>query len=80
MDARLNITVNGQNGDLPDFVAFDASDLQIKTWATEAVAGGGIPGIDAVPGVSFENYVVDRFPARDDQVARLMLRPKTAFG
>jgi hypothetical protein len=28
--ARLNITYNGQQGDLPDLVAYDASDADLK--------------------------------------------------
>jgi len=79
-EARLNITVNGMNGDLPDPVQFDATDADIKAWATEAVAAGHVPGIDADPNVNFGDFVVDRFTAKDDQGNRLYLRPKAAFG
>jgi len=80
MDALLNITVNGQNGDLRDPVSFDATDADVKAWATETVRNGGVPGINADPNVDFHDFVVDRFAAKDDLPARLMLRPKTPFG
>jgi hypothetical protein len=80
MDALLNITVNGQNGNLRDPVFFDATDADVKAWATEAVRNGGIPGIDAVPNVDFRDFVVDRFAEKDGLPARLVLRPKTPFG
>jgi hypothetical protein len=78
-DATLNITYAGSNGDLPDTVDYDATDEQIKLWAQEAVAAGGIPGLDPVQ-ADFTDFVVDRFPARDGLPARLLLRPKTPFG
>jgi hypothetical protein len=68
------------NGDLPDPVNFDATDADIKTWATEAVRNGDVPGIDADPNVDFTDFVVDRFVAKDDKGNRLFLRPKAAFG
>jgi len=73
--ARLNVTYNGANGDLPDPVTRDASDADIKRWATEAVRAGSVPGIPADPNADFTDFVVDRFP-----VARVMIRPKTPFG
>lgn len=79
-EASLNITVNGMNGDLPDPVAFDAPDADIKEWATEAVGNGSVPGIEAVPGVDFTDFVVDRFSANEERPNRLMIRPKTPFG
>ena len=80
MDALLNVTVNGENGTLPDTVSFDAGDGDVKQWATEAVRSGGIPGITADSNASFVDFVVDRFPAKDGLPARLSLRPKTPFG
>jgi len=80
MEALLNITVNGQNGDLRDPVSFDATDADVKAWATETVRTGGIPGIDADPNADFHDFVVDRFAERDGLPARLVLRPKTPFG
>ena len=80
MDARLNVTHAGANGDLPDMVNSDATDEQIKIWATEAVRAG-IPGIPADPNADFGDFVVDRFAATADvPYARLLLRPKTPFG
>jgi hypothetical protein len=79
--ARLTITLNGQQGDLPDPVAYDMTDGDLKQVATESVRAGDIPGIDAAPDADFTDFVVDRFPARDDvPFNRLALRPKTPFG
>jgi hypothetical protein len=81
VQARLNITYNGQNGELPDPVSYDAADGDLKQWATEAVRNGGVPGIAAVNAVDFHDFVVDRFGATADvPYNRLMLRPKTPFG
>lgn len=80
-EARLNITWQRNNGDLPDPVSFDATDGDIFQWATEAVRGGGVPGIPADPNVSFEDFVVRRFSATPDvPFNRVMLHPKTPFG
>jgi hypothetical protein len=79
--ARLNITYNGQQGDLPDPVSWDSADGDLKQIATESVRAGDVPGIDADPNADFTDFVVDRFPARDDvPFNRLALRPKTPFG
>lgn len=79
--ARVNITWQGQNGDLPDPVNFDASDGDVKTWVTEAVRGGNVPGIRADRAAVFHEVVVDRFPATEARPYNLIqLRPKTPFG
>lgn len=79
--ARLNITWKGQNGDLPDAVAFEATDAEIKRWATEALRTGGIPGIGADPHANLEAFVIDRFSATAEiPYNRLFARPKTPFG
>lgn len=77
--AKLIITFGGSLGELPDAIAFDATDAQIKTWAQEAVRGG-IPGIQANAGADLNDFVVDRFPATGDLPNRTMVRPKTPFG
>lgn len=78
--ARLNVTYNGQQGDLPDPVPYDMPDTEVRRIATEAIAQG-VPGINADPNVNLTDFVVDRFPARPDMpVNRLSLRPKTPFG
>jgi len=88
--AKLNITYNGQQGDLghlddegkfiPDPVPYDLSDADVRRIATESIQQG-IPGIDADPNVNLQDFVVDRFPAREDvPFCRLSLRPKTPFG
>ncbi|APU89007.1 hypothetical protein Rctr197k_224 [Virus Rctr197k] len=79
-EARVNITWAGRNADLPDPVAYDSTDGDIKGWVTEAVRAG-IPGIQADPHANFGDFVVDRFPADDTTpYNRLMVRPKTPFG
>ncbi|HHO53964.1 MAG TPA: hypothetical protein ENK18_24610 [Deltaproteobacteria bacterium] len=79
--ARLNITWDGQNGDLPDSVPFDASDAEIKAWASEALRGGGVPGVTAARRADLQDFVIDRFPATDEMpYNRLFVRPKTPFG
>jgi len=78
--ARLNVTINGQNGDYPDLVNHDLSDEEVRRLATEALSSGYIPGIDADSGADFTDFVVDRFQATDTLPPRLFLRPKTPFG
>jgi hypothetical protein len=79
--AKLTITYGGQQGDLPDPVSYDATDGDLKQMAAESVRQGYVPGIDAVQNVDFTDFVVDRFPARNDvPFNRLSLRPKTPFG
>ncbi len=81
MDARVNITYGGNNGDLPDTVSFDATDAEVLGWVTEAVRGGGVPGIAADPGATFADFVVDRFNATEARPYNLIqVRPKTPFG
>ncbi len=80
-EARLNITYGGQNGDLPDTVAFDATDGDVRTWATEAVRTGTVPGLRRDEQAAFHDFVVDRFPATEARPYNLIqLRPKTPFG
>jgi len=78
--AVLNVTWSGSNGDLPDPVSYDASDADIRTMAEEAIRTGYIPGIDVDPDVDLGEFVVDRFVAKDELPARVMLRPKVPFG
>lgn len=79
--ARVNVTYNRANGDLPDPVFFDASAEQIKEYVTEAIRGGAIPGIPADPTVDLSGYVVEPFAATAEVPHnRIFLRPKTEFG
>jgi hypothetical protein len=79
--ARVNVTYKGENGDLPDPVTFDATQGDVLQWVTEAVRGGGVPGITADPTASFQDFVVDRFSATDVRPYNLLqIRPKTPFG
>jgi hypothetical protein len=80
-EARVNVTWNGQNGDLPDPVNRDATDGDVKQWITEAIQNGGIPGIRADRGVDLGDFVVDRFtPNEQRPYALIQIRPKTPFG
>lgn len=79
-NARLNITINRQNGDYPDLVDYEATDGDLKQILTEGVRTGYIPGIDADANVDLTDFVVDRFPATEELPPRLMVRPKTPFG
>jgi hypothetical protein len=80
IEARVNVTYAGQNGDLPDLVPFSATDAEIKGWATEAVVSG-VPGISANPQASFADFVVDRFEPNEARPFYLIsIRPKTPFG
>lgn len=79
--ARVNVTYAGANGDLPDFVNYDSTDAQVRGWVTEALVGGGIPGIPADPRANLNDFVVDRFePTEARPHFLLQLRPKTPFG
>lgn len=80
MEARVNVTYGGQNGELPDLVAFDAPDGDIRTWVSEALRTGGIPGM-AAQNADLTDFVVDRFGATEARpVPYIMIRPKTPFG
>ena len=79
--ARVNITWGGQNGDLPDAVAFDATHADVLQWVTEAVRAGDVPGIVPDPTAHFHDFVVDRFRANGVRPFNLIqVRPKTPFG
>lgn len=79
--ARVNVTYAGSNGDLPDPVARDAADGDVKTWLTEALRTGGIPGIPVSPDADLREFVVDRFDANEARPFNLIqVRPKTPFG
>jgi len=79
--ARLNVTWQGANGDLPDPVPFDGTAGDLKQIASEAVSNGDIPGIGADPNVNFGDFVVDRFNATQEvPYNRIFVRPKTPFG
>lgn len=79
--ARVNITYNGQNGELPDPVSVDANDGDIRQFVTESIRGGSVPGIPGDPTADFRDFVIDRFPPNDARPYNLIqVRPKTAFG
>ncbi|MFT5685937.1 MAG: hypothetical protein ACI8RZ_006892 [Myxococcota bacterium] len=80
-EARMNITWGGQNGDLNEPVPYNASEIQLKRWAVEAIEHGSVPGIRRRGRVSLRDFVVDRFPSNaTTPYNRIFLRPKTPFG
>lgn len=80
-EARVNVTWGGQNGELPDPVARDAADGDVKQWVTEAVRGGNVPGIPADRAADFRDFVVERFGPTDARPYNaIFVRPKTPFG
>jgi len=80
-EARVNITWAGQNADLPDPVAVDATDAEVKRWVTEAVQTGTVPGIPADQQADFGDFVVDRYPPNEARpFSQIQVRPKTPYG
>lgn len=80
-EARVNITWQGQNGDLPDPVYYDSTDGDLRQMVTEAVQNGSVPGITGDRNANFTDFVVDRFNATEDRPYNLIqIRPKTPFG
>ena len=80
-EARVEVTYAGEHGELPDPVYFESSEADLKSWVSEAIAHGSIPGIPSDPNVDLTDFVVDRFAAKEDRPVNLiMLRPKTPFG
>ncbi len=79
--ARLNVTYNNQQGELPDPVSYTTREEDIRSMAEEALRNGDIVGIDRDADASLTDFVVERFGARDDiPYHRISVRPKTAFG
>ena len=80
-EARVNVTYAGQNNELPQPVFFQSSDGDVKTWITEALRAGSIPGLGVHANVDLRDYVVDRYPPTDGRPYNLIqVRPKTAYG
>lgn len=80
-EARLGVTYNGEYGELPDPVSFDAADGDVRQWVAEAVRTGGIPGIRSDANVDLRDFVIDRFNANEGRPYNLIqVRPKTPFG
>lgn len=80
-EARVTVTHNGQTVDLPDLVAYNLPDENIKFMVQEVFRTGGIRGLAADPQVNFDDYVVERCPAIEARPYNLIaLRPKVIFG
>jgi len=85
-EARVNVTYDGRNFELPDPVHYAAGDGDIRGWVAEAIRTGSIQGIPADPNVNLQNFMIDRFdrpeaPAPGQRDHNLIqVRPKTAYG
>lgn len=80
-EAIVNVTWAGNNGDLRDPVSFDATDEEIRNWATEAVRSGSVTNIAAAQNVNFADFVIERYAASaETPYNRIFIRPKTPFG
>lgn len=80
-EAIVNVTHAGQNFNLPDPVTRDATDQQVRGWATEAIRNGTVAGLAADVAANFDDYVIERMPPNDQRPhALIMLRPKVPFG
>lgn len=80
-EARVNVTYNGQNGDLADPVLFESTPEQVLAIVTEAVRTGSVPGIPADTTADFEGFVVDRYALNEAiDYNRIFVRPKVPFG
>lgn len=79
--ARVNITWQGQNGDLQDPVPFDSTDGDVKAWVSEGVRSGSVPGVGTDQNVDLRDFVVERFASNEARPYNLIqVRPKTPFG
>lgn len=80
-EALLQVTYDGRMGDMPSPVPVEATDPQIRAWATEAIRNGSVRGIPADRNVNFNDFVIERFPPNSDRNYNvIMLRPKATFG
>ncbi|MCB9760236.1 MAG: hypothetical protein H6739_10410 [Alphaproteobacteria bacterium] len=80
-EARLNITFDGQNGDLLQPVLVGAADAELLRQAAEAIATGSVPGVRPRGPVDLSGFVVDRFPPTAQvPYHRVFVRPSTPFG
>lgn len=78
--AQLNLTWNGQQGTANGQVDYDTTAEDILRIAAEMIRGGEVPGIDADRRVDLDDFVVQRFDAKDGLPNRIVVRPKTPFG
>lgn len=78
--AQVNITYNGQNGDMEDPVSFESSPADVLAMAQETLRAGGVRGIDADPTADLTDFIVKPYVAHDGLPNRFVLRPPTPFG
>jgi hypothetical protein len=80
-EARVTVTHQGQTLDLPDTVAYNLPDTNIKFMVQEVFRTGGIPNFATDPQANFDDYVVERCPAIEARPYNLItVRPKVTFG
>jgi hypothetical protein len=80
-EARVIITVGGRTGDLPATVDRHAAHEDVRRMVQEALRGGGVAGLPAMPDVDLTDYIIDPCePNAQTPYWRLLARPKTAFG
>ena len=80
-EALVNVTYDGQNGDMPNPVPAEASQEDVLAWVAEALRSGDVPGIPADPRPDLLDFVVERIPVSAAYpYVRLMVRPKADFG
>lgn len=77
--ARLNITYHGEQGDLPNPVYYDATDVEVRAWAQEAIRSGSVINITADPDADLSGFEIERVPAGNGFPNQLLVRPKTRF-
>lgn len=78
--ARVNLTFNNQNADLPDAMEFDLPEDAVRAVVTEALRAG-FAGMPASPAADLSGFRVDKFEPTEARPYRLIsVRPKTEFG
>ncbi len=80
-EAKVNVTYQGQNGDLNDPVYAEGSDAEIKTWVCEALQSGSVAGVGVHTNADLADFVVDRYqPTEERPYTLIQVRPKAPFG
>ena len=76
----LSVIIGALSADLPLDWSVDPTDWDVRRFASEAIRGGALRGVEttASPSEMFEAYVVDRFTSPDGQ-RHIYLRPSGAF-
>ncbi len=79
-EARVNITWDNQNAELPSPVPRDATTEQVRAWVTESVQAG-FPGMRADPRADFSDFTIKLYePTEVRPYPVWMVFPQTPFG